>query len=369
MEKNDLYGILVYLIMLVMLFVVGQTVFALGSEDLAQAVGNYRAFVILVIIASALLFSIIYEIGHIIGAKIGKYKLISLNIFGLCFTKDDKKWNFKFKSPEGLLSESRFVPSGENCNPKKFLWGGVCAFFVSALLGLTMFLIPKISMVVSYCIIIYIAIGLIMVFYNIVPIPLDILNDGYRIKLLGDKSNVDAYNEFMRIENDVRQGVEPHDVKEYENVTPMTVTVNMIRFYELLKNGKDEEAFALNDKMLENTEMIDSSTITRLYANKLYHKIMNEPIEEIKEYYWKTLSSKERKNISQDKSVESRRAYLLISGVINESISESRIALANYRQVKKIQNKVKKNVEIRLYKEAMDKVKEILQDAEFEDLL
>lgn len=370
MEKNDFTGLLVYIIMLVLAFIVGQTIISLGNAEVSEMLTiTYPAYVIICIILSALLFTLVYEIGHIIGAKIGKYKVSCINFCGLCFTKIDNKWKFSFKAPEGLISETRFTPIDAKGNPKCFLWGGVVAFLITMLISFSTFLINDLPATIKYGVLIYISIGIILLFYNIVPIPLDVLNDGYRIKLLGNKSNVEAYNEFMRIENDVRNGEEPHDVKVYDNISAMTATVNMYRFYELMDQNNLKEAENIIDMMIERGENLDNATLTRLKAHKLWFVVMNSTLEESSKYYWKKMTDRERKDISQDKNYVSRRAYLLISGVINKSISESRIALSNYKSLNKISDKLKKRVELKLYEQSIEKVKTIIPDADFTDLL
>ncbi len=370
MEKNEFAGLVVYVIMLALAWVVGQTVIAFANKSVVLVNMSMVTYVIVCILISLVLFSVIFEVGHILGAKRGKYKVKSINILGFCFAKNENKWEFSFQSPEGLISESRFTPISEQSNPKKFLWGGALGYIVSVFIALGLFLIPGLNEAIKYGGMIYIAVGVILVFYNIIPLPLDTLNDGYRLKLLGDKRNIEAYNEYMRIEADVLKGGIAENVKVYEDITPMTVLVNMYAYYEMLDLGKRKEAERLIDKMLIDTKNIDVNTITHLLSQQVYFKIYSMDAEQAKEYYWKTLNDRERKAIANDKYLPSRRAYLLISGVINESISECRIALENYKKnIAKIKDITKKKVEIALFEEAIARVKEYLKEADFADLL
>ena len=109
MEKNEFGSILIYLIMFGLLYLVGQTVIVLVLNSIEAAINQF-AYILLCTAVSLVLFTIVYELGHVAGARIGKYKCIYFNLFGLCLYKDNEKWKIKLDSFDGLFSETRFVP-------------------------------------------------------------------------------------------------------------------------------------------------------------------------------------------------------------------------------------------------------------------
>lgn len=368
MEKNEFGSIIIYLIMFALLYLVGQTVIVLVLNSIEAAINQF-AYILICTIASLILFTIIYELGHVIGAKIGKYKCVYFNIFGLCFYKDNEKWKFKLDGFDGLFSETRFIPVNNEVksNPAHFLRGGIVSFLVSVVVGLGIFMVNIIPETVRFSTLIYFAIGLVLLLYNIIPMKTDILNDGYRLKLLGSKENAEAYNDFMLIESNKRKGIITEDFKVYESITPMTVLINNYAYYKKLANKDFAGAEEIIDIILKNPDALDSNTIYRYRIQKLFFVIMNKSKEEASEYYWKEMSSYDRKFLSKDNYIPSKRVYLLVSGIINESFSESKIAIEGMKKrIDRLTDKVQKAVELELYATCIEKAMKALDS---EDLI
>jgi len=366
MEKNGLGSIFIYLIMLALIYLVGQTVILLAIKSLELTASQAWPYVIICIVISIVIFAIVYELGHVIGAKIGRYKVIYFNILGLCLYKDDKKWKFKFDGFEGLFGETRFAPvhGKRKPNPKWFLSGGLIFFLVSVVIALSLYMIEAIPLKIRYGTLIYFGVGLVFVLYNIIPMKTDILNDGYRWKLLGKKENAEAYNDFMVIEDQVRHGKVPENIKVYENISPMTVLINNYAYYENLKNKNYKRAEEIVDIILNGEKDLDSTTKYRYRFQKLFFIILNNSIEDASKYYW-DLDASERKSLSKDNYISSKRVYLLVSGLINESLSESKLAINGVKKrINRIVDKTQKEVEMELFNECIKKVEEKLQTQE-----
>ena len=92
MKKNEAMGWLVYILMLAIAGVVG---FAILRPELSSATlpMNSILFVVIAVAAGILLSSNLLELGHIIGAKIGGYKINKVNILGMQFSKGKKMAN------------------------------------------------------------------------------------------------------------------------------------------------------------------------------------------------------------------------------------------------------------------------------------
>ena len=342
MEKNELGTIIVYLIMFALIYLVGQTVIVVAISALELSSAQAWPYVLICMAISVVVFALVYEIGHIIGAKIGGYKLTYFNMFGLCWYKKENKWAFKFEGFEGLFSETR---------------GGILSFLVSVVVCLILYMIKAIPAQVKYGFLIYFGVGLVFVLYNIIPMRTDILNDGYRLKLLGKKENADAYNEFMRIEEDIRVGKTPENIPVYKEITPMTVLINRYAYYECLNKKDYKKAEEIVDTVLADINAIETITGYRYRFQKLYFIILNSSIEEASKYYWDVLESDDRKMLAKDKDISTKRVYLLVSGLINESLSESEIAIEGMKKrINHMSDAIEKKVELELYEEAIKMV-------------
>ncbi len=363
MEKNELGTIIVYLIMFALIYLVGQTVIVVAISALELTTAEAWPYVLICMAISVLVFTLIYELGHIIGAKIGGYKLTYLNLFGLCWYKKSDKWAFKFEGFEGLFSETRFTPISKDkkSNPASFLRGGLIAFLISVLVALILYMIKSVPATIKYGLLIYFGMGLVFVLYNIIPMKTDILNDGYRLKLLGKKENAEAYNEFMRIEDETRLGLEPENITVYKNITPMTILINRYAYYEALNKKDYKKAEEIVDIILSDMDALDTSTAYRYRFQKLYFVILNSSLEDASKYYWDVLESEDRKTLAKDNSIATKRVYLLVSGLINESLSESEIAIQGVKKrINKIEDAVAKKVELELYEKDIKAVSEKL---------
>ena len=359
MEKNELGTIIVYLIMFALIYLVGQTVIVVAISALELSSAQAWPYVLICMAISVVVFALVYEIGHIIGAKIGGYKLTYFNMFGLCWYKKENKWAFKFEGFEGLFSETRFTPitKDKKSNPASFLRGGILSFLVSVIVCLILYMIKSIPAQVKYGVLIYFGVGLVFMLYNIIPMRTDILNDGYRLKLLGKKENADAYNEFMRIEEDIRVGKNPENIPVYKEITPMTVLINRYAYYECLNKKDYKKAEEIVDTVLVDINAIETITGYRYRFQKLYFIILNSSIEEASKYYWDVLESDDRKMLAKDKDIATKRVYLLVSGLINESLSESEIAIEGMKKrINHMSDAIEKKVELELYEEAIKMV-------------
>ncbi|MCH5172181.1 MAG: hypothetical protein J1F31_05095 [Erysipelotrichales bacterium] len=366
MEKNEFGSIFICLIMFILMYLASITV--VGIIDVETSIPKY-AYILICGVISVVLFTIVYELGHIIGAKIGKYKCVFFNLFGLCFYKDNEKWRFKFKGFDGIFSfsETRFIPieTGKKSNPAHFLRGGIVSFFVSVVIGFLIYMIQPIPQVIRSGALIYFAVGLILLLYNVIPMKTDILNDGYRLKLLGSKENAEAYNDFMRIESNNRKDMADEEFKVYEKITPMTVLINRYAYYKRLANNDLTGAEEIVDLILKDSKALDSNTIYRYRIQKLYFVIMTKSKEEASEYYWKEMNSYDRKFLAKDNYIPSKRVYLLVSSIINESFSESKIAIEGMKKrINKIVDKTEKEVESALYTKCLEMAEEALKSNE-----
>ena len=83
---------------------------------------------------------------------------------------------------------------------------------------------------------------------------------------------------------------------------------------------------------------------------------MTKSLEEAQEFYDKEVPHSERKEISGDVSMASIRAYILMSGLLDKSRSETELALNKVLRAYKKTSKSRQEVELKLYNEALKKI-------------
>ena len=109
MKKEDVSGIVVYLLIMALAVLFGLNV--LRAHYANSELGNYYfLFVIGAILVGVVFNAIIFELAHRLGAKVGRYQVISVNVLGVLFFKEDKKLRMKFSGYDGLTGETKIVP-------------------------------------------------------------------------------------------------------------------------------------------------------------------------------------------------------------------------------------------------------------------
>ena len=376
MKKEDITGIIVYLGIIVLAVIFGLTVLQTHQAE-STLNGNTMGYILYIIgsvLAGALLNAIMFELAHVLGAKIGKYDIISVNILGLCFYKLDDKRKVKFASFDGLTGETRIVPKKDmvdKANPYPFLFFGSLFFVVEAIVIMIVFTVLRatdkaILKDVAYSLLTVGAIGLVILIYNIVPLHIDSITDGYRLTMVSNPKNKEAFNELLRVEYEIEQGNTDIEIKVFDEITNFTADLNLNRVYTLLDKKQYKEAEEILDKIIEAKESISYKVYIRARAQKIYINLITKNIEEAREYYDKEVPVSERREISNDVSMASIRAYLLMSGLLDKSRSECVIALNNVYRAFKHTPKNRQETEVALFNETLQKVVDAHPDWELE---
>ena len=380
MKKEDIASLIVYVLMIALALIIGFTLVSGMFRSYNQAFGstflNPYIFAILTIVVGILINALGLELGHVLGALAGGYSIVSFNVFGLCWAKKDGKFKFSFKDFDGLTGETTIAPKKEKANPKLYVWFPLFLYVIELIACVVLYTLgsnkgidqtsPLIPL--GTAAIIVITLSSMMAIYNFVPVKLDSMTDGYRLTLISKPVNVEAYNELLRIEDAQRRGVDYGKVKVFDEITNFTASLNLVTVYEKLGAKDYDEARKLIDKICENPEKISRSTLNRLIAQKLYITIITKPLEEAKQYYDSEVDDTVRRFISNDLSMESIRAYVLIAGMLDESLGE--VEFANSRKEKAMKRALKSRAEVEetLYKDAINIVNEAHKDWKLNEL-
>ena len=93
MKKEDFAGLIVYLIIFGFAIVFGLTVLRDFSASSGFSMGAFFGYIIGAIAAGLVFNSILFEVGHVLGALVGRYNILSVNVLGLMlYKKDNKIW-------------------------------------------------------------------------------------------------------------------------------------------------------------------------------------------------------------------------------------------------------------------------------------
>ena len=375
MKKEDISGIIVYLLIIVLAVVFGISVLQANARDMTLDGFPYVMFIIGSVLGGALFNAILFELAHVAGAKAGKYDILSVNILGLCFYKVDDKTKVKFASFDGLTGETKIVPKKgfeSKANPYPYLFFGSLFFAVEVIAVMLTFTLVRVPDVrswrnnLAFGLLTGGAIGLIIFIYNILPIHVDSMTDGYRLTMVSNPKNKEAFNELLRVEHEIEIGNTNVEVKVFDDITNFTADLNLNKVYALLDQKKYKEAEEILDKIIEAKDSVSAKVHIRALAQKVFINITTKTLEEAKDYYEKEVPVAERREISNDVSMASIRAYLLMSGLLDKSRSECIIALNNVYRAFKHTPKNRQEVEITLFNEALERVVSAHPDWELE---
>ena len=365
MKKEDVSGIIVYLLILAIAVVFGLTVLREYSSQW-DSVLVYILFIFGAILTGVVLNAVMFEMAHVLGAKAGRYQIISVNILGLLWYKEGEKSKFKFSGYDGLTGETRIYPrkdAKKEPNPSPYLLFGTLFYAVEIIIAVVLFTVAKdlkneIFTRVSYFVLVIAVIGGMILIYNILPFKLDATTDGYRMRMTSNKANKIAFNELLRVEEAVRQGETDVEVATFSEITNFTADLNLNKVYLLLDKKEFAEAEKLIDIIIAGKETISEKIYIRARAQKIYINIYTKPLEEAKEYYEKEVPMVERRQLSNDLSMVSVRTYLLMSGLLDNSKSECTIAINNVRRCFNNTPKQRRKTEANLFNDALRKVDE-----------
>lgn len=363
MRKEEVASLFVYLFMIALAVVIGLTAVKNAIQFCGTGTINSFGFVILVIFIGLIFNIVMLELLHALGALVGGYRIVSINILGFCFEKKGKKVKFAFKDFDGLTGETKLAPKKEKLSLKPFIWLPLFGYAAELAGGIVLYsqMMSNQSSNVSWlgtCGILFVVISSMIALYNLVPIKLDTMTDGYRFVLLSKPANVEAYNELLKAEDLERNGQPAPEMKVFEDITEYTANINLFTVYKLLDSNKLDEAEKIIDMMLKESKKLEPSTHYRLISQKLYITIYTKEVEEARNVYNELADDKIRRYIANDVSMESIRAYILISGILEKSRGELGYAISKKDKALKRTLAQRVSIEEKLYGLALNKVYE-----------
>ena len=376
MKKNDVMGYIVYALMLGGAVGVGFGVIRpiLNDTSVAKELPMPGILLILLsVLVGAVLSAVVLELGHVLGAKIGGYKVTSWNCLGLCWKRGkDNKFKFTFGGFDGLTGETKVVPNDvEKSNPRPMIFMPLVLFLVEVVLCVVLMVLGQNStahgMKTLYIVgLVVLTVGLLIFVYDIFPAALDSKNDGAYILIFNNKTNVQAFNQILMAEDKMAHGEDIGETQVYESVTDFTVKLNDVALYKALQDKNYDEALRINEFTIKCKNSVNSKVYLNAVAQKMALHLYLNPFEEAKEEYI-GLKLEEKKFIANLSTGPAVRAYILISGLVEESEGETKLAMDKAESAIKTSGEDKRAAEEYLMKEALKKIVAKHKDWDFSE--
>lgn len=364
MKKKDVVSLVTWIIIFGLLIV--YSVVSVRSYAPKSGLRGFEfvAFFFASLAAGVFVNSFIFEFAHCLGAKIGHYKITRVNVLRMCVLKENGKKKLVSRKFDGLTGETRIIPdekSKKTCDPKWYA---------------TM---PAIFMLIEICIVVFLysfltkeetnkvatdwgqfvlttgIVGFAMLLYDIVPFEMDVMTDGYRLRLISNKKNKDKINQLLcdpdyAIKNNGKED------KIKEEIYSSDTDINNI--YKDLKNNNFVEA---NKKIKAYTKSLeDQKANARVLLNakifEIYTNLMHLSKTEACAYYEKDVPYSTRRDIADEQSILGISAYILMSGLMDKSRSECLYSLKNIQKAYKHCPAIKKELEKDLFNAALNKI-------------
>ena len=114
-------NLLFYLLILVALYLVGQNIIGQAGGLIDEPL----MFFIVAILLGFVFNVVLFELGHMLGAKLGGYKVYSVSFLGLTIYKDEKKTKVVYDGTyDGFTGETKIYPIKEKTNVNLYCWMG-----------------------------------------------------------------------------------------------------------------------------------------------------------------------------------------------------------------------------------------------------
>ena len=337
------------------------------TNSATGSLGMYALYIIACVASGVFITGFLFEIGHLLGAKVGGYSIISWNLLFFTFYRDGEKFKFKFSNFDGLIGETKIAPNyekKEKPNPLPYLLYGTF-FNLAWIIGCIALFIyfnkldSKLDSDFAYAFLTAGIISLALSVYNIVPAKFDTVNDGYRLKLVvGDKDH-NGFNELLAAQNVgivVSKKEESATGEIVAKESKFSAEANLNKVYSLLENKDYAEAQKCIDDVIANEETVSRKAMLEARIQNIYIAIMTKTHEECLEYYDKEVPLFLRKEISAENTLVAIRTYILMAGLLDGSRSECLVVLAKLNKAYKNTPSNRKHSELVLFNEALDLV-------------
>jgi len=382
MKKENVLGFIVWLVIFALALLFGFVFLNQYFPSSGFKQWEFVGFFAGAIVAGLVFNSILFELAHMLGAKIGHYNILSVCILGIMFNHEKGKKPIGLGKFDGLTGETKILPKenlkeNQKHNPVPYSIMGTVFFAVELLICVVVFVwfgkdkdqgLTRLA----YFLLTMAVVGALILVYNIVPFKLDTMTDGYRLRVMSNKKNKEAFNELLYAEAGVAPVDTNSDVNQNEgpkeNAFSQDIKLNEV--YKMLSEDKYKEAEALVDDLLNDEKVKNNDKLfLRAKAQKAYIQLISKDKDDAKVYCNNDISLDDRKDMSEDGTMPCIRAYCLMAGLLDKSQSECIYVLKKaYKAYKRTPVGMQK-IEIKLYNKAVNKVLEAHPNWELQEFI
>lgn len=372
MKKNDILSILVYAVMIGAAAAVafGYLRPMFSDSAIAQYLPiNGIAFVLLITLASLVLNALFVELGHLIGAKVGKYKIVSWNCLFFALKRgSDDKFRFSFSSFDGLTGETVVTPKDvEKSSPRAMIYFPLLFLLLEVIAFAVVIAFADVFAASSpiwhwwkAMSVVALTVAGMIYLYQIFPAPLDNKNDGYVMTIVTNKTNKKAYNQMLLAQHQIALGLEVPETVIYDEVTDFTAKINDISLFKALETSDYKKAIEISEKTIKCEKSVSSSVYHAAVAQKLSLMVLIDDPAALD--YYKGLGHAEKKYIADFNTIQAARAFILVSGLLDKSVSETKNGFDLVDKVLSKTAKEQRPTEERIIREALRKIRDAHQD-------
>jgi hypothetical protein len=270
MKKEDILTLVVYAMMVAIAIFVGVNIIAPAFVTLGITGISQYVYATITIFAGFLINVILLEIGHILGALAGGYRIQTVNILGLALIFSPQGLRLRLQTYEGLTGETIVVPKAKKLKPKLFLWGGLFIYVIEMILAFFIgYGLFDQSQWGRYASIVVIAVGGMLMIYNFMPFKLDTVTDGYKLATLTTAKGNDAYEELQRIEKMYKLGKNPQPFKVFKEFNNLNVQIYFHKIYQAMVDEAYDEASA-DLKKLASSPRLGETLQQKIFVLQTY---------------------------------------------------------------------------------------------------
>ncbi len=333
MKKALNYSLLFYAILLVALYLIGSNIIAQANTTMEDPL----TFFVLSIVAGFIFNIVLFELGHILGAKLGGYGVYSVSFLGLNISKIEGKWKIGYDgSYDGFTGETKIIAKKDKTNLMLYCWMGSLFVLLEMVIFVCLPSILQVSPYIQYGGYILATIGGIILLYNIMPVRLDSINDAAIMKYVG-KNNIDNFNRICEVRYNLYQGLPLENVDALDEVDYITGKLNYYAYLEKMYKGEYGAAEAIIDNLISQSDKISEDVFVELLPAKLAILILTKSKEEVEQYY-SDMSAADRKILNTCNSVEGCRNYFAFVSLVIDDFNDAQNILKKYNSKK---NKLK----------------------------
>jgi len=349
----------------IMLIVLGLATFGIAYALQQSPQANLGSgYIILFVIASYIASLIIYNLGKLLFGYISGYTLSRLEILGLQIVAADGKLKARYIIKNFFELHMNLMPRSKEEEPKPtlMLLGGTImyAIFTVVIIVVSFLGIP---FYLTLCLRYGLAIGALLVFYEMFPCKLDVPNDMYLLLITNGQDNKKAFNNILRNNNAEYAGL-PIDAIEFSSydgsrITPQTL---LFRLRSQVYSNDYQEALKTVELMNNLKLNVPSCQQVEAMYEKIYlyltHGRSTEAAKEIL-----VLQHLEKNTSDITASISSLRCDILISALLDNSLDELNSSMENFiKEAKFIGDNPRTQKEIELVKAEITRIKNVHSD-------